>query len=164
MHVCLASWPGDMYNDSVHVHHFTGSKGQQEKESDETGSSDFMSLEDGDRGMIMNCLAYDEPLEPSMYIKVAPPAGRPGGSRETRPIAKKPHRMSRDLLYGQLKMCCHYHERMHRLRENSCALVMEADVGYEADNETSGTQPLLKAKPGHHNRKRLRWHLARSHY
>ena len=138
-------------------------------DSDEAATSDFMSLDEADNEMITTYLAQGKPFTGSAVAnkRAAQPARSRG--RGARPVVKRRvHQQTRDLLLGQLKTCCHYHEQMSQLRGQSCALVTEADMGYDGDSETSSEGPTLSqafpTRPVRHSRKRLKWRLAHSHF
>ena len=76
-----------------------------------------------------------------------------------------------ELMVGQLKLCCYYHEQMNRLRNQSCALVTEGDMGYDGDSESSTDEGPYYAEfesyrnlPVQHSRKRLKWCLAHAQF
>ena len=83
-------------------------------------------------------------------------------------MKKKKNSENQDLLVGQLKTCCHYHEQMSLLRNQSCKLVTSADMGYDGDSETSsedGTaHEVITKRPIRNSRKRLKWRLAHAQF
>lgn len=126
-------------------------------DSEEVATSDFMSMEEADSETTKKKPVTNK--QPHKTTKATP----------TRQASKKKKRCSQtqDLLVGQLKMCCHYHERMSRMRTQSCALVTGGDVGYDGDSETSSEDSVVEVPPTtqvRHSQKRLKWRLAHSQF
>ena len=139
---------------------------KQQADSEEVATSDFLSLEE-DCGPAKNHLvAYKKPLTTG---RAALQGRHRRGGKKVRRVAKKRLAIqTQDLLVSQLKTCCHYHEQMNRLRNQSCALVTEGDLGYDGDSETSmeenATLEIFPTVPVRHSRKRLKWRLAHSQF
>ena len=128
-------------------------------DSSEVATSDFMSLEED------NCEAFKKSGKPAQQSQHA----KKGKGKRARQVVKKNKSFeNRDLLMGQLKTCCHYHEQMSRLRNQSCKLVTAGDMGYDGDSETSSedttAHEVITKRPIRNSRKRLKWRLAHAQF
>ena len=132
---------------------FTDPQSSRRSTDSEVATSDFMSLEEDNCEPVKNLLDSDTQA-----------CHKRRKSRQTTKKKINPH--LRELLVSQLKTCCNYHEQMSRLRSQSCALVLEGDLGYDGDSENSAEETAVHEispnPPVRYNHKRLKWYLAHS--
>lgn len=125
--------------------------------------SDVMSVEEESSDPVKNnngsSALYTSDESSGPHYKRGRKDGRAGAKRD---------RQLDEAFVGQLKTCCHYHEQMNYVRNQSRTLVTQGDMGYDGDSETSTEEgAALEAYPNlpiRHSRKRLKWRLTYSQF
>ena len=159
-----------MCSDDVHCCASLPTDPSRNTDSSEVATSDFMSLEEDNFEPLKSHTAAGERFRNGKSSAQQSQPAKKGkkGKKARQVVKKKKGSQNQDLLMGQLKTCCHYHEQMSRLRNQSCTLVTAGDMGYDGDSETSSedttAHEVITKRPIRNSRKRLKWRLAHAQF